>query len=1044
MKSLFALRSSLFALRSSLFAIVFTISIFFPINNFAQICNGGGIVKNNSFENIQSGASCSPITTTTTTGSTIISIPDAFSNNCVTDWEDANGTPDLFLQLQNGVNTISAFQGNHFALLAHAPIAGGPCDNPIFQNIQVSAGNEYEIGFYSLNPFPNLTGKIAVFLANNIQNLNSSGVPCFAIHPSWQKIATFDVTLSSWKYFSTIFVPSNPSNNQLLFVAESSNFLGVNIALDAVSIDCVSHLNSSISSTYLGGGDYLFSSNTLNSPGTTNVPTGWCWSFGDGSFASGSSFIHHYQVDGNFNIMLKVTDSFGCVGTTNATIEHNDCKCADVPIIIKTNKDWTGITKIIDKDVIIAPLATLTINQSTLPIKSTCKFIVMRGAKLNINNSTLSAYCSDKPWEGIIVWGNSNVQHLDVNLNQSSVNNPGILMSTNHSTFTNMNRGLQAQRWWWDGRNESYFNSIMGGAASNIPEFWGGLIQMDDCNFDNNKLCAEFHKYSSVNLSYFKNCNFLSSANSKKYEGVNIWATNNIHFSGCNFSNHKLGITVIDGAITVKSSSFNSEVNGIVDYGLSYISAETKIGTGLEIDKNTFDKNDIGMNNWQMLGVKIRKNDFLSNKTGVKFSQFATYDISENNFGGVYGIHLFKNYVDDAGLVEQDITCNDFSSSYGIFADDDCSAMIFDKNEFNCLNADIFVKVSSAVFPYQGSSGEPALNLFSESELVPDFANLGNFVTYFPPFVVGAPNTSARLKPDCDQDDLNCTTNYYFINAPDQTILQTQVGNCITINGYCGEKPCYDSLINEREILQKQINQGQISLIPDAKRLERHINSSKNRLIEKWVSTNDVSSIEAFLIASNLEIDKKILFSAYMKLNLFQKASSTLNSINDVDFVAIEQIYLKYQHATITEYLPEAIEIENLKGIAINPLNSNQGFALGLITLLKIPFDLPEQDPDLTETPSKNRTSSPNFSKKLSTLHFYPNPTNDYIQIESIGAFDHLAIINVFGELVKNSSINPHENNLELYVGDLKDGIYQIVAASSSNKYFLGKLCIKH
>jgi hypothetical protein len=227
----------------------------------------------------------------------------------------------------------------------------------------------------------------------------------------------------------------------------------------------------------------------------------------------------------------------------------------------------------------------LTISNSNLSINTSCKFVVMRGVSLTVDNSTLTNFCDGQNWEGIVVWGNSNVLHSDVSANTNGFfqpanlgpNDPGLLRVIG-STLANMSRnGMHAQRWGWDGKNETLFQSITGVTyvpVTDYTNYYGGIIRTSagasgNSRFRDNRLSAELLGYPHANYSQFTSSDFLSSTptsvlSNNGNEGLNIWGTDNILFLNSTFTDvGARGITALDAGITVRRCTLDHIYRGI-------------------------------------------------------------------------------------------------------------------------------------------------------------------------------------------------------------------------------------------------------------------------------------------------------------------------------------------------------------------------------------------------------------------------------------------------------------------------------------------------
>ena len=63
------------------------------------------------------------------------------------------------------------------------------------------------------------------------------------------------------------------------------------------------------------------------------------WSFGDNTYASGTSQMHTYTQDGNYDINLSITSPEGCL---NSLTKNNGVKVYNVPIANFTANPWVG------------------------------------------------------------------------------------------------------------------------------------------------------------------------------------------------------------------------------------------------------------------------------------------------------------------------------------------------------------------------------------------------------------------------------------------------------------------------------------------------------------------------------------------------------------------------------------------------------------------------------------------------------------------------------------------------------------------------------
>ena len=89
------------------------------------------------------------------------------------------------------------------------------------------------------------------------------------------------------------------------------------------------------------------------------------------------------------------------------------------------------------------------------------------------------------------------------------------------------------------------------------------------------------------------------------------------------------------------------------------------------------------------------------------------------------------------------------------------------------------------------------------------------------------------------------------------------------------------------------------------------------------------------------------------------------------------------------------------------------------------PFDV-----DDVKFGSYTALSSDHF-EKLTNVNLYPNPSSDFININSADSIEEYSIYDLTGRIVKNS--NPNSNNFRINVTSLNKGIY-LVKLSSGDK----------
>ena len=88
----------------------------------------------------------------------------------------------------------------------------------------------------------------------------------------------------------------------------------------AVTIGAVPTANFSFSPSTVRAGQNVFFNGSLSTALNGREIVAWEWDFGDGATGTGSSIAHIYGNPGTYNVVLKVTDSAGKVGTVTKSI----------------------------------------------------------------------------------------------------------------------------------------------------------------------------------------------------------------------------------------------------------------------------------------------------------------------------------------------------------------------------------------------------------------------------------------------------------------------------------------------------------------------------------------------------------------------------------------------------------------------------------------------------------------------------------------------------------------------------------------------------
>ncbi|OFX17936.1 MAG: hypothetical protein A2033_15265 [Bacteroidetes bacterium GWA2_31_9] len=340
------------------------------------------------------------------------------------------------------------------------------------------------------------------------------------------------------------------------------------------------------------------------------------------------------------NYTITVTDANGCTKTQNVTINTNDGNInlttnPDGHYFINTNVVWdAGIGNnpfnatseiVVDDnmDIIIEANASLTIKNLTLKFGTSSGFWVRgglysgsKGAKLILNNTTLTSTCNNIMWNG-------------VSLDGPGAWYPQIPFSNTRQPFLNMNN------------NSKIENAIIGVGVQD-----GAIIYAKNSTFRNNKTATYFSTNNNSNLSYFSNCNFITDATLNDptlvpLSFVYMWQNKDVKFYYNTFQNTYSGATTKGIGIESYNSSFKV---------MSSCSTLLPAGTpcpDANVLKNTFSNLAYAIKAQGGSYITIDKCDFTNNNRAVYIKAINnatitrnTFDVGNTQADTTYGLYL--------------------------------------------------------------------------------------------------------------------------------------------------------------------------------------------------------------------------------------------------------------------------------------------------------------------------------------------------------------------------------------------------------------------
>jgi len=200
------------------------------------------------------------------------------------------------------------------------------------------------------------------------------------------------------------------------------------------------------------------------------------------------------------------------------------CTKLSTPIYITENTTWNTFQRL-SQDVIVTNGATLKIEDETFHFVGHAGIKVDKGAKLIVNDATLTSACPDELWLGIEVWGDPAFSQTSSNQGTCQLNN---------ATIENAHTGVWLRK-----------NTVED--CQEIPNTGGGIVYAKNSLFYNCYIGAEFAPYRQFsglgnpypNKSYFRDCIFkadrkLNGGFDMKY-GIHLEEVNIVRISGCEF-----------------------------------------------------------------------------------------------------------------------------------------------------------------------------------------------------------------------------------------------------------------------------------------------------------------------------------------------------------------------------------------------------------------------------------------------------------------------------------------------------------------------------
>lgn len=218
-------------------------------------------------------------------------------------------------------------------------------------------------------------------------------------------------------------------------------------------------------------------------------------------------------------------------------------------ITINGSTTWSQYNNYVVSGTVDIASGTLTIDDSEIHFGPNGKVIIRPGAKLILNQSTLTSTNCESLWRGIELQGNAGLSQ-DANIQGE--------ITMDYSTISNAQQGI----------------SVYGLNGNQID--WsktGGIIDAENSYFLNNWKDVAFLSYTFLNKSRFINTKFQTNAslfnNVHPVWHVTMYDVNGINFLGCEFSNSNQNLTSFHRGSGIKSIDSRYLVTGLCPGGVN-------------------------------------------------------------------------------------------------------------------------------------------------------------------------------------------------------------------------------------------------------------------------------------------------------------------------------------------------------------------------------------------------------------------------------------------------------------------------------------------
>ncbi len=684
------------------------------------------------------------------------------------------------------------------------------------------------------------------------------------------------------------------------------------------------------------------------------------------------------------------------------------CSCIKTDIII--NIDQVFNVALVSGDIIIKSGNTLTIN-SHVQFNRNSSIIVEHGARLILEEATLTSCHPNYKWDGILVYGNPfSVQGFPGN---PSFSPGGVVEVKTSSIIENAIIGINTS------------NPISGGMFGYF-NWSGGLVTVSNSTIRNCDIGVNFGPYgftsefySLEDQSYFNNANFSNCDYAVKI-------VNNL---GIEFDYSTM--TLVGEGIECINSKIDVDNNCIINdgaYGIAFYNTWPSV-LGSDIKNSSF--NNVNDVYWESTGNAtpyiVEDNTFngLSGVFGFGLSEFNNQRNTYNY--NIEGLATWETGLDQRNLVEENnFTHTEYATSvYGINNqeyNDNCFA-------FSGVSDIELYGEATSIFEKQGDEVDAANNCFyGYAEAITTSANTTEFEYFMKKYTIFQ---------DCKHPGYSLTSNYLLNEEFESNQPFFDCGNNFapptTIrNRWCNIPNTLAAMLQmEVNLNQEILNiQNSTSLTPIAK---KRLIALKKRCLKKLIHTIIIqklqnegreSAISYALMQPDFDI-KIMGYSFVAETGDYNRASTVIDELPtsrsaESEFKQAQNIYLSYLKDR-RNFALSSTQKNSLESIANNQ-NELSGFARSIYYILtgeKIRIRL---DHVLPSTP---RSREEQALDKL--IHIYPNLSYDgEFNIELLNEHHiypkNMEVFDLSGRIIHSQKLKGEINHFHIE----KSGMYII------------------